>query len=138
MSLQIEKKAYEKKAAFLRVSGIVQNPQNMRQIPFSFTCRVDTGFDGGITTPQTYRSDVQIIGIQPSLKNWTLANGKKVTVYICAAYIQQIDTCRFPMPGIPVKLVMLGHSEKHFLGMDSLKHCLISFDGKNQNFSLVF
>ena len=51
MSQELNKKDYENKALFVQVKGIVQNPRNMGQIPFTFKCRVDTGFDGGVTAP---------------------------------------------------------------------------------------
>ena len=138
MSQELRDKDYEKKALFVQVRGIVQNPRNMRQTPFNFRCRVDTGFDGGVTAPHWFRSDVDTIGIQPLVRNWTLANGEKVPVYTCAAYLHQIDRCVFPMPGLAVKMVMLGNVEKHLLGMDSLQYCTLIVDGSNEKFSMIF
>jgi len=138
MSQEIKNKDYENKALFVQVRGIVQNPRDMRQIPFNFRCRVDTGFDGGITAPQWFRSDIDTIGVQPLEKNWTLANGERVTVHICAAYLHQIDRCEFPMPGLAVKMVMLGYVEKNLLGMESLKYCTLILNGSEEKFSMIF
>lgn len=138
MSQELKDKDYENKALFVRVRGIVQNPSDMRQAPFDFKCRVDTGFDDGVTAPLWFRSDVEIIGVQPALKTRTLANGERVPVYVCAAYIQQIDSCYFPLPGLPIKMVMLGNVARSFLGMDSIKYCTLIMDGSNQKFSMIF
>lgn len=138
MSQELRNKDYEKKALFVRVRGIVQNPRDMRQVPFNFRCRVDTGFDGGVTAPRWFLSDIGTIGVQPLEKNWTLANGTRIPVFICAAYLHQIDLCVFPMPGLAVTMVMMGNVERNFLGMDSLKYCALILDGSKQKFSMIF
>ena len=138
MSQEINDKDYEKKALFVRVRGIVQNPRDMRQVPFNFKCMVDTGCGDGVTAPLWFKSDVDIIGIQPAIKNRTLANGKRIPVHVCAAYIQQIDNCVFPMPGFAVRIAMFGDVERSLLGMDSLKYCTLILDGPNQIFSMIF
>jgi len=138
MSQELKNKNFEKKALFVRVRGIVQNRVDMRQVPFNFKCRVDTGFDGGVTAPGRFLSDISTIGVQPLEKNWTLANGEKVPVFICAAYLHQIEHCIFPMPGLAVTLVILGNVEKNLLGMDSLKYCTLVLDGSKRNFSMIF
>ena len=98
----------------------------------------NTGFGDGVTAPLWFRSDIDIIGVQPALKTRTLANGERIPVYVCAAYLHQIDKCVFPMPGLAVRMVMLGNVERNLLGMDSLKYCTLILDGSNQKFSMIF
>jgi len=138
MSQELNDKDYERKAQFVQVRGIIQNPRDMRQAPFNFKCLVDTGFGDGVTGPLWFKSDIDTIGVQPALKTRTLANGERIPVQVCVAYIHQIDNCEFPMPGLAVRMVLLGNIERNLLGRDSLKYCVLTLDGPNQKFSMVF
>ena len=129
-------KKYKKQKAYVRIKGIIQNPETIRQTPLDFECQIDTGFDGGIFVPHWYRSDAQSIKVEPRLTNITLADGRKVPAYVCAAYMQNIDSYTFPPPGRPVMLVMCGNRKGHLLGMDALKYCSILFDGPKQTFTI--
>lgn len=131
-------KRYKNKSAHIRIRGAIQNPQNMRQTPLDFECRIDTGFDGGIMVPHWYRSDAQIIGVEPSITNITLADGSKIPAYVCVAYLHNIDTYAFPPPGKPTILVMCGNRKAELLGMDALKNCTVLFDGPKQTFAIGF
>lgn len=134
-SITISKK-YRKKAAFIRIKGVIQNPQNLLQTPLDFECRIDTGFDGGIFIPHWYRSDAKTIGVEPTITNITLADGSKVPAYVCVAHLQKIDKFTFPTPGKQTILVMCGDRKGELLGMDALKHCTILFDGPKQAFTM--
>jgi len=129
---------FENNAAYIKVEGIIQNPHNFQQVPFDFKCRIDTGFDGGVSTSIRYRSDVETIGVQPLIRNWTLADGSKTPVYICAAYLQKVGQHELPQPGKPIKLIMVGQKELHLFGMDSLQYCILTLNGKEKKFSLQF
>jgi len=131
-------KKYKNKSAKVRIVGAIQNPENMRQTPLDFECRIDTGFDGGIMVPHWYRSDAQTIGVEPSVTNITLADGSKIPAYVCAAYIHEIDKHSFSHPGKTVILVMCGNRKGELLGMDALKHCSVLFDGPKQAFTISF
>jgi len=129
-------KNYRKKAAYITIEGTIPNPQTAAQVPLRFECRIDTGFDGGVLVPVRYKSDTQSIGVRPTITNMTLADGQKINVYVCAAYLQAIEKCVFESPGKPILLVMCGLREGQFLGMDALKYCTILFDGPKQNFTI--
>jgi len=134
----IKTKSYEKEAAFVNIKGAIYNPINYQQQSFTLKCRVDTGFDGGILVPYEFYSDIQIIGIQPLIRQWTLADGEKKTVYICAAYIHSIDSYEFGAPGKPVKFVIpIGNKEIKLIGMNLLKYFITTFNGQNKNFSVI-
>lgn len=132
------RKKYKKKSARVRIAGVIQNPQNMRQTPLDFECRIDTGFDGGIMVPHWFRSDAQSIGIEPSITNITLADGSKTPAYVCAAHIHKINGHSFSLPGKTAMLVMCGNRKGKLLGMDALKHCSVLFDGPKQAFTISF
>lgn len=127
---------YKNRRAYIRIGGVIRNPKTARQIPLSFECRIDTGFDGGIFVPHWYRSDAQSIDVEPRITNITLADGSRISAYVCAAYLQNIDTCRFPPPGKPVTLVMCGNRKGELLGIDALKYCTVLFDGPKQAFTI--
>ena len=131
-------KKCKKKSARVRIAGVIQNPQNMRQTPLDFECRIDTGFDGGIMVPHWFRSDAQSIGIEPSITNITLADGRKISAYVCAAYIHTINGHSFSLPGKTAILVMCGNRRGKLLGMDALKYCSVLFDGPKQAFMISF
>ena len=130
-------KNYSNKRAYLKVKGVIQNPVNLRQVPLDFECRIDTGFDGGIMVPHWHLSDAQSIGIEPSITNIILADGRRIPAYVCVVHLQEIETYNIPPPGIPMILVMCGSRKGTLLGMDLLKNHVISFDGPNQAFTLI-
>jgi len=127
---------YKNKSAYIRIEGAIRNPQNMRQTPLHFECRIDTGFDGGIIVPHWYRSDAQTIGVEPGITNITLADGSQIPAYICVAHLHKIDTYTFPPPGKPTILVMCGNRKGELLGMDALKYCSVLFDGPKQTLTI--
>jgi len=131
-------KKYKKKRAYVKIKGVIQNPVTAHQTPLDFECRIDTGFDGGILVPLWLRSDAQSIKVEPRVTDLTLADGRKIPVYVCVAYIQSIDTYTFPLPGKPVRLVMCGNRRGKLLGMDALEYCSILFDGPKQAFTISF
>lgn len=130
-------KKYRKKSAYIRIEGIVSNPQTAAQVPLRFECRVDTGFDGGVLVPVRYKPDTEAIGVTPAITNVTLADGNKIPAYVCAAYLQAVDKHVFKSPGKPVTLIMCGFREGQMLGMDALKYCTIVFDGPKQDFTIT-
>ena len=129
-------KKYKNRKAYIRVKGAILNPETVRQIPLDFECQIDTGFDGGILVPDSYRLDAESISVEPSITNITLADGSKVPAYVCVAYIQGIDAHSLPLPGKPVVLVMCGNRKSELLGMDTLKYCTVLFDGPGQAFTM--
>ncbi len=130
-------KKYYKKKAYLKVKGVIQNPANLRQFPLDFECRIDTGFDGGILIPHWHSADAKSIGVEPSLTNIILADGRKIPAYVCLAHLQEIEAHNLPAPGIPIVLVMCGNRDGSILGMDALQHHLISFDGPAQTCTII-
>lgn len=129
-------KKYKNKKAYIRVKGAILNPETVRQIPLDLECQIDTGFEGGIFVPDSYKLDAESISIEPSVASITLADGSKVPAYVCVAYIQGIDTHSFPLPGKPVVLVMCGNRKSELLGMDALKYWTVLFDGPCQAFTM--
>ena len=134
MSTKINKQ-YRRNAAYVRVAGYIPGLET-RQFSFELECRIDTGFDGGIFIPSRYKSDLDIIGVEPSISNVTLADGSKIAAYICAAYILKMDKCAFLPPGKPIEVIICGIREGQLLGMDTLKYCTAFFDGINQNLTI--
>lgn len=130
-------KKYSNKKAFIEVKGVIRNPQNLRQVPLTVKCRIDTGFDGGMLVPHWHLSDAKSVGVNPTVTNIVMADGRKVTAYVCVAHLQEIEANTLPAPGIPIILVMCGSRKGNLLGMDSLKAGIISFDGLAQAFTLI-
>ena len=108
----------------------------MRQIPLNCECRIYTGFDGGIMIPYWHKDEIQSIDVEPRITNITVADGSQVPALVCVAYIQEIDSCSFSMPGRAVMLVMSGNWPGTLLGMDTLKYSKILFDGPKQEFTM--
>jgi len=120
------------------IEGIIPNPQSSQQIPFRFECRIDTGFDGGIFVQEADAIDLRMIGIEPTVTNIKLADGRRIPARICAAYLQRIEDCSFPPPGKPVKYVFCGGTRNKLLGMDALRYCIAYLDGPKQSLELSF
>jgi predicted aspartyl protease len=127
-------KKYKNGKAYIRVKGAILNPETVRQIPLDLECQIDTGFDGGILVPDSYKLDAKSISVEPRVTSITLADGSKTPAYVCVAHIQGIDTHSLPLPGKPVMLVMCGNRKSELLGMDALKYCTVFFDGPGQAF----
>lgn len=135
-SAAIVHKKYKNKRAKVRISGVIQNPQNARQTPLDFECMIDTGFSGGIMVPDWVRLDAQSIGIETSITNMTLADGSKTSVHVCVANIHKIDNHSFLLPGKATMLVMCGRRPGKVLGMDALKYWAVLFDGPRQTLTI--
>lgn len=129
-------KKYKGKKAYIKIKGAIINPVNSRQIPLDCECRIDTGFDGGIMIPFWRKEELRSINVQPVPTNMTVADGRTIPAFVCAAHIQEIETHTFPMPGRPVMLVMCGDLAGVLLGMDALKQSTILFHGPNQEYTM--
>jgi hypothetical protein len=129
-------KKYEKKKAYIKIKGSIINTYNARQVPLNCECRIDTGFDGGLLIPFWHKDEIQSIDVQPVATTMTVADGRKIPAFVCAAHIQEIETRTFPMPGRAVMLVMCGNYPGVLLGMDALKQSTIFFDGPNQEYTI--
>jgi len=128
---------YRNSSAYVRMKCVIQNPQTASQVPLDFsTCRIDTGFDGGVLVPQWHRSDAEVAGVEPRITNLTLADGSRIPAYVCAVFLQSVDDITFAPPGRPMILVMCGNRRSPLLGMGALKYCTILFDGPNQRFTI--
>ncbi|MCW4048106.1 MAG: hypothetical protein NWE89_00065 [Candidatus Bathyarchaeota archaeon] len=122
-------KRYKNKRAYLKLRGFVRNLQTMEQTPFIVEGIVDTGFDGGLFVPDTFKSDLEIINVKPRKSPMTLADGRKITAETCFAYIQQVDDIKLPDPGLPVSFVVFGNLKGHLIGMEFLENCVTEFNG---------
>ena len=130
-------KKYKKNSAYIRIEATIRNPETAKQTPLHLECRIDTGFDGGIFVPSLYLSDAKMIGIEPGITNITLADGGRITAYVCTAHINKIEKHYLPEPGKPVILVICGNRKGQLLGMDTLKYCTTAFDGPKQCFTIT-
>ena len=128
---------YRDNAAFVRVKGAIINPQNGSRAPLNFECKVDTGFTSGLYYEESLRSDAEIVGVTPFPTKIRLADGSKVSVHTCVAYIEEINSFRLPPPGLKVTLYMRG-LRKGYIGMEALKSCLTQFDGHAQEIKMRF
>lgn len=129
-------KKYQENKAYIKIKGAVINPQNARQVPLDCDCRIDTGFDGGLLIPLWHRKEIEDIDVEPRITNMTVADGTKVPALVCVAHLQEIDSHVLPMPGRDVMLVMCGDRPGVLLGMDTLRHSTILFDGPKQEYTM--
>lgn len=130
-------KPYKDERAYLKIKGIIQNPQTMGQTPIDVEGRIDTGFDGGLFVPISYKSDLEIIKVIPRKTNITLADGRKIPAEVCFAYVQQIDNIELPAPGLPISLVICGDLRGHLIGMNFLKNCITRLEGPSQKLAMT-
>ena len=133
---RIINKLYKNKRAYLKIRAIIPNPQTHERTPLFFEGIVDTGFDGGLFVPETFKSDLDIVNVTPRKTSLILADGRKIPVETCFIYLQEIDGIRLPAPGIAVQLVLGGKLKGHLIGMDLLKHCITEFNGPSQTLNL--
>ena len=112
------------------------NPYNGQQVPFQAKCLIDTGFDGGIFLPDSFLSDARSIGVEPSVTTLALADGSQIVAHVCAGYLQEIERHVFALPGIPILVAIYGHDPSEVIGMNTLQHFSILFDGPNQRYTL--
>lgn len=136
LATKVIRKNYSSNFAFVRVRGIVPNPENARQFPFEAECLIDTGFYGGVYLPDSFLSDAKTIGVTPTPTNITLADGSEIVAHVCAAYLLQIEDHKFNWPGKPIFLVIYGNKSDELIGMNSLKHFPVLFDGPNSCFTI--
>lgn len=128
-------KDYRNNAAYVRVQGAIINPKTHNRAPFSFECKVDTGFTSGLFYEEALRSDAETVNVRPRPAPIQLGNGQITTAYACIAYLEKIDGYTIPPPGIPVQLYMKS-SRLGFIGMEALQSFIVIFDGPNQKFKL--
>lgn len=122
-------------APFLKVRIVVSNPRNNRQTTFEEECWVDTGFSGGVHVPQYRMSEVQGIGIEPSLIKVRLSGGIPGTGFACVGSIRRIQGFNIPPPGIETELLIRG-AEPGYLGLGVLRNWVAIFDGLQQILSI--
>jgi predicted aspartyl protease len=127
-------KEYVSNTAWMQVKGVIPNPVNGRQTPFNVKCLIDTGFYGGVFLPNSYLLDIKSIGIEPTATTITLADGSEIVANVCAAYLQEIENYTFALPGKPIFVVIFGNEPGEVLGMNTLQHFSILFDGPNQRY----
>jgi predicted aspartyl protease len=131
------RKTYLANSAYLRAFGVVTNPVNGRQVPFNTECLVDTGFYGGIFLPNSFMNDARSIGVEPVATPVTLADGNEIIAHVCAGYLQRLEDHDLGLPGKPIFIVISENASGDVLGMDTLQHFTILFDGPNQHFILT-
>lgn len=128
-------KDYRNNAAYVRVQGAIINPNTLRRAPFSFECKIDTGFTSGLYYEETLRSDAQIVDVPISPAPLRLGDGTRTTAYACIAHIEKINDHELPPPGIPVQLYMKG-TRRGYIGMEAIKSFVILLDGPHQRFKM--
>lgn len=121
-------KRYRNNAAYVMVRGYIINRRTLQQCPFTIECLVDTGFSSGLFADENLRADALVIGVNPSLTNISLANGRPISAYICEAYIEGIESYNFSPPGKKVPLYMASRNKK-YIGMEALKYWVTNFNG---------
>lgn len=137
MTSNIIKKQYRANFAFIRAKGVIPNPVNLRQYPFDVKCLIDTGFYGGIYVPNVFIANAKVIGVNPRPTTATLADGSKVAVHVCLAYLQQIENYCFPPLGKAIFLVIRGYDSEGLMGVDALQHFSVLFDGPANSFTIT-
>lgn len=131
------KKDYRNNAVYVRVQGAIINPNTYRRAPFSFECKIDTGFTEGLFYEATLRSDAETVDVHPNPATLRLADGKPIAAHACIAHIENINDYDLPSPGIPVQLYMYGR-RRGFMGMEALRSCIVLLDGPSQKFKMKF
>lgn len=116
----------------VRAKIVIVNPETGRQITIEKDFKIDTGFDGGIHVAQSYMDDIKMIGLDPTIGTYFLADGMPSTVHRCLAYLQQVGDYGFSMPGIEAELVLHGRSRHGLLGLEILRYWITKFDGPDE------
>ena len=124
-------KDYRNNAAYVRVQGAIIHPMTLRRAPFSFECKIDTGFTEGLFYEATLISDAETVDVHPYPATLRLGDGTPLATHACIAHIEKINGYDLPPPGIQVQLYMCGR-RRGYIGMEALKSCAVLFDGPNQ------
>lgn len=131
----ILERAYSQGKPFVRVRIAVINPQTGQVATFQQRCWVDTGFDGGIHVPNFRKSEAKMVGVDPRLTTLTLAGGARAPGHACLAFLQKIENCEIPSPGIETELIIQGTQNHGLIGLEILKNWIAQFDGPRQSLS---
>ena len=129
-------KPYRNERAYLKIKAVIRNPNTMEQTPVILEGIVDTGFDGGLFVPSVYKSDLETIRVTPRKTSITLADGRRIPVETCLAYIQEVENIELPAPGIPVSFILCGRFEGSLIGMNFLRNCVTEVDGIRSNINM--
>lgn len=127
---------YSQGRAITNARIVVRNPDNLRQITFTKKIMVDTGFDAGCYIRESEMSQLDIIGVRPSVGKVTLADNKKVASHYCLGYLERIGGYELPSPGIEITVVFQGTDPEGLLGLEVLSNWIVTFDGPAQSFKI--
>jgi len=130
-------KNYRSNTAYVQVGGAIINPKTFRRAPFSFECKIDTGFTGGLCYEAALQSDAETIDVQTRSATLRQADGTPIAAQACIAYIESVNGYDLPSPGIPVQLYMYGR-RTGLMGMEFLRSCIVLFNGPSQKLKIRF
>lgn len=136
-STTILQKDYSDGKAMTIVRVAVINPDNLRQTVFETKVKLDTGCDLGFHTMESHKSQLDIIGIKPTIGKVTLAGNVPATAHYCLAYLQKIGDYELPAPGIEVTMVFQGTRSTGLLGLEAMNSWIVTFDGPAQSFRII-
>jgi len=131
----VDKKNYDNGHAVIYVTITIPKLLKNHQIQVDINCVIDTGFDSGILLPDTVAPNREIIDKLPQTV-LRLADESEITAFVCVGYIQKIDNHPFTNPGKPVTVIIYRQAGG-LVGMDTLKHFSVTFDGFSQRFTIT-
>ena len=130
-------KDYRNNASYVRIEGAIINPNTLSRAPFSFECKIDTGFFGGLFYEASLLSDVELVNVQSRRAPLILADGTSIIAQACIANIEKINGYDLPYPGVPVELYMYGRP-RGLMGMGALRSFMVLLDGPSERIKIGF